>query len=81
MCLLESVLAYRCFECLATFGRLNWIGGYLHFFRRTAIMQESKYRVRMNDERRDVMVKPDSVTVVILWRLFMGRLLSGIRLV
>lgn len=44
-------------------------------------MQESKYRVRMNDERRDVMVKSDSVTVTLLWRLFMCRLLSGIRLV
>ena len=44
-------------------------------------MQESKYRVRMNDERRDVMVKLDSVTVTLLWRLFMCRLLSGIRLV
>ena len=44
-------------------------------------MQGSKYRVRMNDERRDVMVKSDSVTVTLLWRLFMCRLLSGIRLV
>ena len=44
-------------------------------------MQESKYRVRMNDERRDIMVKADTVTVTFLWRLFMCRLLSGIRLV
>ena len=44
-------------------------------------MQESKYRVRMNDERRDIMVKADSVTVTFLWRLFMCRLLSEIRLV
>ena len=44
-------------------------------------MQESKYRVRMNDERRDVMVKSDSVTVTIMRRLFMCRLSSGIRLV
>ena len=44
-------------------------------------MQESKYRVRMNDERRDIMVKADTVTVTFLWRLFMCRLSSGIRLV
>lgn len=44
-------------------------------------MQESKYRVRMNDERRDIMVKSDSVTVTFSWKLFMCRLLSGIRLV
>lgn len=44
-------------------------------------MQESKYRVRMNDERRDIMVKADTVTVTFLWRLFMCRLLSEIRLV
>lgn len=26
-------------------------------------MQESKYRIRMNDERRDVLVKSDSIMV------------------
>lgn len=44
-------------------------------------MQESKYRIRMNDERRDILVKSDSVTVTIGWKLLICRLLSGIRLV
>ena len=51
------------------------------FFQRIAIMQESKYRIRMNDERRDILVKSDSVTVTIGWKLLICRLLSGIRLV
>lgn len=51
------------------------------FFHQIAIMQESKYRIRMNDERRDVFVKSDSITVTFGSEVLIFRLLSEIRLV
>ena len=38
-------------------------------------MQESKYRIRMNDERRDVLIKSDSIMVRFGYILIRCRLL------